>query len=332
MRRILFVLGAGYLPGTITGASVSLHALCCRLSAAGCDPIVVCKPGPTASAASWPTPPYTVIALNEPVEAAKEMIGRLAPDAVVVRGPMPGARMAEWAARVGCRMHIYFTSDFLSYSFPPPTAASNLHYAANSRFLVDLAEAYLGGEVALIPTLVEPEHYRCVPSGEAVLFVNPVALKGVHLAAAVAERLPHRRFLFVRSWPDNPSYPHIDVRLPNVEWAGGSLDMRPLYARTRVLLMPSVWEESSGRVIAEVQVSGIPAVVSDRGGLADSVGPGGIVLSIGDPVERWCEAVDSMFTDEGRYATLANSARLHAQRAEMAPDQVVARFLEFAAS
>ena len=51
-RRILFVLRASYLPESIDGANVSLHALCRRLVTAGYDPVVVCPntPLPTGSA------------------------------------------------------------------------------------------------------------------------------------------------------------------------------------------------------------------------------------------------------------------------------------------
>src|SRR5262245_33952358 len=45
-RRVIFVVASGYLPRTITGANVSLHALCRRLIGAGLEPLVVCTPDP----------------------------------------------------------------------------------------------------------------------------------------------------------------------------------------------------------------------------------------------------------------------------------------------
>src|SRR5262249_21620774 len=56
-------------------------------------------------------------------------------------------------------------------------------------------------------------------------------------------------------------------------------DMRTVYCDTRILLVPSQWEDETwGRVVSEAQLSGIPVITSDRGGLPESVGPGGIVL------------------------------------------------------
>jgi len=56
---------------------------------------------------------------------------------------------------------------------------------------------------------------------------------------------------------------------------------RDIFENTRVLLVPSVWEEPSGRVVAEALVNGVPPApppVSDRGGLAESRNGAGFVL------------------------------------------------------
>ncbi len=47
---------------------------------------------------------------------------------------------------------------------------------------------------------------------------------------------------------------------------------REYFALTRMLLVPSVWEEPFGRVAAEAMVNGIPAIVSNRGALPEVVG------------------------------------------------------------
>lgn len=45
----------------------------------------------------------------------------------------------------------------------------------------------------------------------------------------------------------------------------------------RVVLMPSLWEESFGRVAAEAMANGIPVLSSDRGALPETVGAGRFV-------------------------------------------------------
>ncbi len=336
LKRILFVLDSTYLPHGISGANVSLHALCKRLPARGCEPVVICAqdhPPADSARALGPPPGYTVLRTGDPVTAMHEMSSLFAPAAIVVRAPDPAERIAAGAAAAGAPgLCIYFESAFFHRSFAPPLAAPNLRYAACSPFLARMAEAYLGAPVAMVPPLIEPERFRCAASGDCVLFVNPTSIKGARAAEAIAARLPHRRFLFVRSWPDHPHHPHRAAALPNIRMAESTDDMRPLLAQTKLVLMPSVWEEGWGRVVSEAQVSGIPAVASDRGGLPETVGPGGVVLPLEAPIERWCEAVERAFTDDDYFAALSDGARSQAARPEYQPGAVVDRFLDFVSS
>ena len=332
MRRILFALPTVYLPHTRGGANVSLDALCRRLAARGCAPIVVC----CAEAASKPQEtgpsdefPYTVLRMPAPIEELGDAIARFAPEAVVIRAPDAYTRVNRIAPGLGRPVHLYFQSAFAHRDYPAPRPGAVFRYAANSPFLARMAESYFASPVAMIPPVIEPGTFRVGARGDAVLFVNPVAIKGVHIAAAIAERLAHRRFLFAPSWPDSANHPLVHVRLPNVENLPRTNDIRTVLARTRVLLVPSVWEESSARIIGEAQESGIPAIASDRGGLAESVGAGGIVLGLGAPIEAWCDAVETLFKDEAKYAALADGARAHAARPDYRPEAIVARFLEW---
>ncbi len=52
------------------------------------------------------------------------------------------------------------------------------------------------------------------------------------------------------------------------------------YALTRVLAVPSLWQEPAGRVAVEALLNGIPPIVSGRGGLTEVCNGGGFVLPI----------------------------------------------------
>ncbi len=326
---MIFVLSSGYLPASINGANVSLHAQCRRMLADGFDPIVVCALDPAPRPRGAPALEYPVIRVADPVAAMIDTMYHLAPDAIVVRGIGAAAGAAKLAVARRYPLRIHIVRSPLGYALPPPGAAPLWRYAATSRYMQHLSQAYVGAPVDLVPTFIEPADYRCQPNGDAVLYVNPVPDKGVHIALAIARRLPHRRFLFVRSWPEHPDHPLVAPDLPNIEAVESVADMRVLYARTRIVLAPSVWEESFCRVVAEGQISGIPAVASDRGGLPEAVGPGGIVVSLGDPIERWCAAIESLFDDGAEYARLSRLAEAHAARAEMAPGAVMTAFARF---
>ncbi len=96
---------------------------------------------------------------------------------------------------------------------------------------------------------------------------------------------------------------------------------RDIYAVTRVLLVPSLLEETAGRVAAEAMVNGIPALVSDRGGLPETVGEGGIVLPLpkemmplsrvvatAQEVQEWLKWIERLVDDEESYAQWSEKA------------------------
>lgn len=332
MKRILFVQGSGYLPRAITGANVSLDALCQRLVGRGLEPLVLCGADPPGAADTAPAQNYAVARAADPIAAFAATARGFAPDAIVIRAPDPAERFARFPGIRGRRIHIYCESPYFSRAFPSPRHAPDLCYGANSPFLARMGTAMLGAEVAMIPPVIEPGLYRCVPTGDGILFVNPIAMKGVHIAAAIAAALPRRRFLFVRSWPETAAFPHFQPRLPNIEWVTSAHDMRPIFARTKLLLMPSVWEESSGRTLGEAQVSGIPTIASDRGGMREAIGPGGGVVPLGAPIAQWCAAIERAFEDGAHFAQLGEGARRHAARPDYQPEAAVERFLEFVAS
>ena len=69
-------------------------------------------------------------------------------------------------------------------------------------------------------------------------------------------------------------------KLKNVHLLKGSVDARAIYAKTRLLLVPSLCGETFGRVPVEAAFNGVPALVSNRGALPDVVGDPEYVLPI----------------------------------------------------
>jgi glycosyltransferase involved in cell wall biosynthesis len=74
-------------------------------------------------------------------------------------------------------------------------------------------------------------------------------------------------------------------------------DVREVYARARFLLAPSLWREAWGRVASEAQCSGLPVIGSDRGGLPEAIGPGGVVIPAEADLAGWVAAVRRLWSD-----------------------------------
>jgi len=93
------------------------------------------------------------------------------------------------------------------------------------------------------------------PTGECITLINANLLKGLAIFVALAQRFPTRKFLGVL-----PYYNKINVpNLPNIEWMPIQDDIRVVLEKTKVLVVPSLYE-SWGRVAFEAMYNGIPVL------------------------------------------------------------------------
>jgi glycosyltransferase involved in cell wall biosynthesis len=234
------------------------------------------------------------------------------------------------------RTILYFRDvEFETLGGPIPTHA-RLRYAANSRFTASRVAATFGIEAPAIPPLVRPEAYRTPGDGEHVLFVNPEPRKGLDIALALARANPDIPFVFLESWPRSPHHVAAltaTLRMhPNVVFRRATLNMAEQYARARLLIVPSVWEEPWGRVVTEAHASGIPAIAAAIGGLPESVGPGGILVRPGSPIEVWSQHLRSLWTSRSLYARYRQHALDHAARDDIQPHRLLRCLLDVASA
>ena len=205
----------------------------------------------------------------------------------------------------------------------------------DSQATAALYKERLGMQAVPVGAFIDPA--RVVASQhtrQRVLFVNPAPEKGAAIVVRLAMLLELRRPDIVLevvesrgSW--GTMLQHVSAALgtplaslANVVVTPSTGDMRPVFARARVLLAPSLWWESAGRVVAEAMLNGIPALVTARGGLPEMLGDGGLVLHLDaqcyaagytrlpsdaalEPVLRWLEMI---YDDEASYATLCKCA------------------------
>ena len=167
-----------------------------------------------------------------------------------------------------------------------------------------------------------------------VTFVNPSRGKGSLVFARLADMLGRARpdipLLVVQSATAAGALNAIEgidfARYPHIMAAPATPRPADFFALTRLLLVPSTAAESFGRVAAEALVNGIPPLVSDRGGLPDTVGAGGVVLPLPewmtpdttelpreDEIRPWFETVCGLWDDPGRYAEASRRARAEAE-------------------
>jgi glycosyltransferase involved in cell wall biosynthesis len=156
------------------------------------------------------------------------------------------------------------------------------------------------------------------------------------LADMLGSRRPDIPILVVQSGQSGGSLnaiPGIDfTKYPQIMAAPAVPRPADYFALTRILLVPSVWDEPFGRVAAEAMINSIPPIVGSRGSLPQVVGGdffaggGGRVLPIPEwmtfktmrlpseaEVEPWYDAVCALWDDPALYRSVAMRARQIAQ-------------------
>lgn len=188
---------------------------------------------------------------------------------------------------------------------------------ANSAFTAGKYHDAFGVNPHVIHPLIFPEKYKTDTTRECVVYINPNPTKGLILALAVAKACPDILFLFQEAWPLTPEqFSDLNgqiVNLPNVTIQRSVADMRQVYNRAKIILAPSKWEEAYGRVATEAHISGIPVVASNRGGLPEAVGNGGVLLDPEGDIQDWVNVIRKLWSDHDYYQTKVDAAYAEAK-------------------
>ena len=219
-------------------------------------------------------------------------------------------------------VHFVHNSDQLKYwhvnTVKCQLAVFNSHWIAE-------AEKWPGAQITIHP-VVEPERYRC-ERGEAITLVNPTPGKGAKTFYDLAQMMPDRQFITAQGgYGDQtpcPNLPHSPNRvehvfyddlgrerichgLPNVTHIKNDPDVRNVFRRTKILLMPSYYE-SYGRVGIEAACAGVPTIAHPTPGLKEAFGDAAIFCDR-DDTKAWFVEVDRLLRDEVYYRKRSDMA------------------------
>lgn len=162
---------------------------------------------------------------------------------------------------------------------------------------------------------VSAADYATTP-GDCVTLINLYEPKGPKTFYALAERFPDLPFLAVHG-----AYGKQVIRsLPNVEHVehiDGDRMRDEVYARTKVLLVPSDYE-SWGRVGIEAMCSGIPVIAHPTPGLKESLGDAGIFCDR-RKIDDWQTALTGLLKPRA-YAAASKKAKARAAELDPAKD------------
>lgn len=141
-------------------------------------------------------------------------------------------------------------------------------------------KGYKHNSAVLHPPVWFDDYHTKTRKPEYITLVNCWDRKGGHILTELAEMMPEQKFLGVLGGYGE----QVIKELPNLTYMKNSPDMRRIYAISKIIIMPSVYE-SYGRVAVEAMCSGIPVVASDTPGLRESLGDCGLFCSSVEDVE-----------------------------------------------
>lgn len=353
--RLAFVIDEPYIPDVYGGGVADIHELARALPEYGWDADVHClRPSeprlPSRIMRRLPFP-YAPTKhdtdLGYPVHRRSALTvlrhvslpGRDA-DVVVLQGariPQLAIRYARLGRRVVLRVVTTESVDEIAgYMREHSELQSHLQSGAvsimaNSRFVAARAEDKLGVDVTWTypPIATSRRSLETISRGGSILFVNPVGVKGLDKALKIAQLMPGTKFIFQESWP-LPQPERVALldqlaQLPNVEFRASAPNLDAVFLETRLLLVPSRWDEAFGRVIVEAHRFGIPVVASRAGGIPEAVGSGGLLVDRDASPESWVSAIGTIFSDQKVWV---ERALANADSPEFSLDRVMTSFVE----
>jgi glycosyltransferase involved in cell wall biosynthesis len=182
---------------------------------------------------------------------------------------------------------------------------------ANSQYMARVIKHLTSRDAPVVYPTFDLDDWRQPgsPQRDHVLFIKPQERKGFSIFLDIARAMPEKAF--VVAGKTKRSARTALRKLDNVSTIEWSNEMRQVYARTQVLLGPSIWPEPFGRVFVEAASAGVPSITSNRGGIPEAVGLGGILIDDIHDLDAWVGALRSMDDPQIRNA-YASQARAHA--------------------
>jgi len=308
---ILFFSDHTFIPHRAGGRESSINDLACDFRNRGWNVfVVVARSSETISRSLESFFPYKVIEVDDIFLSVTAIALYTHADRIVASVDGRNInKFLQWFPAGSC----LFVRDVHGLDALVASSSRSFDYVANSKFTALQVEKQIGTPIQVFPPLIAVDLYKTLRTGNYVTFINLVDKKGLRLVLEIAEKLKELDFLLCEGWPLSQSnWEQLEGEckpLGNVVLERYRVDMKTVYSRTKVLLVPSQVEEAWGRVVTEAQSSGIPCIVNNIGGLPESCGEGGITMSMQCDSDAWANVIRSVISNEdGLYTKLSHGA------------------------
>ena len=347
--RILLAANASYAPPR-GGATRSNLIWLDHLARHGHECRVVC--GPSGQGAELPYhPSIRLLPFDDPARRILELARQIAefqPDWILVSSEDLGHGLLREVSHRAPERLVYLAHTPQWFPFGPASwnpdpharflVAQTAGVVAIGQHMAGYIERELGRPVAVIhPPIYGAGPFPNYANSERglVTMLNPCAVKGISIFLEVAQKLPAVPFGAVPGWGTTAEDRRALQRTPNISILPNAPQIDEILARTRVLLMPSLWYEGFGLIVMEAMLRGIPVVSSDSGGLVEAKCGTGYVIPVQTiqhyqpafdehampkPVEPphdaapWVAALTALLQDRAAYERESAASRAAAER------------------
>ena len=175
----------------------------------------------------------------------------------------------------------------------------------------------------ILPPPCEIDFYdvnKAPEKNDYITLININLSKGAKQFFEIAKRMPNKKFLAVKG-----SYGEQQTcDLPNVTIIPNTPDIREVYKKTRILLMPSDYE-SWGRTATEAMCSGIPVIANPTFGLKENLGEAGIFCDR-ENIDEWVAEIKKL-DDMKTYKAVSKGCRDRSR--ELNPKEKLSTFEKY---
>lgn len=166
------------------------------------------------------------------------------------------------------------------------------------------------------PTVIYPpldtSHHPSSWHPRDVLYLGKGEYKGADIVLAIAEEMQGSDVRFRICGNQDPEHEAKFRRLDNVDYMG-FVPQQVAFETAKIVLAPARWTEPAARNVCEAIGIGVPCIISNRGGVPETMGPGGIVVDDLEDIDEWVGHIERLYDEPETWRDYSNAALEHSK-------------------